>query len=117
MSIAYVIAAVLLIGLILLAIRYWVNASEKFGGGQVIVCPETKKEAIISIDAEHAALTSLVGQTDIRLESCWRWPLRESCGQECLAQLDVAPENCLVRSVLMKWYKDKPCVFCRKVFD
>ena len=117
MSIAYVIAAVLLIGLIYFGIRFWVKASERFGGGQIITCPETKKEAIVSVDVEHAALTSLVGQTDIRLENCWRWPMRENCGQECLAQLNVAPENCMVRSVLMKWYKDKSCAFCRKVFE
>jgi hypothetical protein len=117
MSIVYVVAAVLLIWLIYFGIRYRVKASKKFGGGQLVVCPETNKEAIISIDVGHAALTSLLGQTDIRLENCWRWPNRENCGQECLSQLQVAPDNCLVRSVLMKWYKDKRCAFCRRVFD
>jgi hypothetical protein len=72
---------------------------------------------MVELDARHAALSSLIGQTDLRLESCWRWPLREDCGQECLMQFDVAPEECLVRSVLEKWYRHKRCVFCSRSFD
>ena len=71
---------------------------------------------MVEVDARHAALTSLVGQPDIRLESCWRWPLNKECGQECLIQLHVAPPECLVRGVLMNWYEGKKCAFCRSVF-
>jgi hypothetical protein len=42
--------------------------------------------------------------------------LNEACGQECLLQLDVAPDDCLVRSVLTKWYRDQKCVFCERSF-
>lgn len=116
MTVAYLIAAVLVAVAIYFGIRYFVKTSRKFGGGRVIICPETEKQAMVEVDARRAALTSLIGQTEIRLESCWRWPLREDCGQECLLQLDVAPAECLVRSVLMKWYRGRKCAFCEKPF-
>lgn len=115
--VAYVIAAALFVTLIYFAIRYFVRTRERFSGVQVIICPETGKQAMVEVDAPHAALTSLLGQPDIRLESCWRWPLNKECGQQCLVELDVAPPECLVRSVLMKWYKGKRCAFCRRTFD
>lgn len=64
----------------------------------------------------HAVLTSAVGVPDIRLQNCSRWPLRENCGQECLLNLDVAPVDCLVNSVLMKWYRGKKCLHCGMTF-
>lgn len=112
----YLFVAALVVAMIYFGIRYFVRASRNFGGARVIICPETKKQAIVQVDARRAALTSLVGQEEIRLESCWRWPLRETCGQECLLQLDVAPAECLVRSVLMKWYRGKKCAFCQRPF-
>ena len=116
MTIVYLIAVALVAVLIYFGIRYFVRASKQFGGARVIICPETGKQAMVEVDASRAALTSLVGQTDIRLENCWRWPLNENCGQECLLQLDVAPVECLVRSVLMKWYRGKKCTFCQRPF-
>ena len=105
MTVAYIIVAALTVVAIYFSVRYFVRARAEFGGAQVIVCPETGKQAMVEVDTRRAALTSLVGQTDIRLESCGRWPLNEGCGQECLLQLDVASEDCRVRSVLTKWYR------------
>ncbi|HSP64484.1 MAG TPA: HNH endonuclease [Pyrinomonadaceae bacterium] len=116
LTVAYLFAAALVAVAIYFGVRYFVKASRRFGGGRVIICPETKSQAMVEVDARRAALTSLIGQTEIRLESCWRWPLREDCGQECLLQLDVAPAECLVRSVLMKWYRGRKCAFCEKPF-
>lgn len=116
-TMVYVVAAALFVALLYFGIRYFVRTRMRFGGAQVITCPETGMQAMVEVDAGHAAITSLVGQRDIRLESCWRWPLNKECGQECLIQLDVAPPECLVRGVLMKWYKGKRCVFCRGLFD
>lgn len=117
MTIVYLIAGVLAVAAIYFAIRYFVNSRRKFGGGRVVICPETQKQAMVEIDSGRAALTSLVGQTEIRLESCWRWPLREDCGQECLLQLSEVDNDCLVRSVLMKWYRGKKCAFCKRPFS
>src|SRR6185503_8129044 len=115
-AIVYVIAAALSVALLYFGIRYFVRTRMRYGGARVITCPETGKQATVEIDASRAALTTLIGQQDIRLESCWRWPLNKDCGQECLIQLDVAPPECLVRGVLMKWYKGKRCAFCQRVF-
>ena len=71
----------------------------------------------VEVDAVHAALTSALGQPDVRLQNCARWPLHQSCGQECLVQLDLAPEECLVRGVMMRWYRSKACVYCGKQFE
>jgi len=116
MTIPYLIVATLFAVAIYFAARYFIQASRRFGGERVIICPETGKQAMVEVDTRRAALTSLVGRADIRLADCWRWPLNESCGQECLLQLDVAEDDCLVSSVLDKWYRGKKCVFCRRPF-
>jgi hypothetical protein len=116
MTIVYWMIAALVVAAIYFGIRYFVRASQKFGGERVIICPETGKQAMVEIDARHAAISSLLGQPDLRLDDCWRWPMKENCGQECLLQLDVADSNCLVRSVLEKWYRDKQCAFCEHAF-
>lgn len=116
-AMAYVIGVLLLGAAVYFSVRYFVRTRERLGGGQIIICPETGEQAMVEVDVRHAAVTSLLGQPQIRLESCWRWPLNQECGQECLVELDVAPPECLVRSVLMKWYKGKRCVFCQRIFD
>lgn len=114
MTIAYLIIAALVVAAIYFGVRYFVRGRQKFSGERIIICPETGKQAMVEVDADHAAVTSLLGQTDLRLENCWRWPIRQDCGQECLLQLDIAPTDCLVRSVLEKWYRDKECAFCAR---
>ena len=116
MALSYVIVALLVVVAIYFAVRFFVKASTRFGGGRVIICPETGKEAMVEVDKRRAALTSLVGRADIRLESCWRWSLNGDCGQECLLQLDVGEDDCLVRGVLTKWYHGRRCVFCERPF-
>lgn len=116
MIIAYAILAAIFLAAIYFGIRYFVRARQKFAGERVIICPETGKQAMVEVDAGHAMLTSLVRQTDLRLENCWRWPINQNCGQECLLQLDIDPD-CLVRSVLDKWYRGKKCAFCEKPFE
>ena len=116
MTIVYLILIALVAVATYFGIRYFVRTSQRFGGERIIICPETGKQAMVEVDARHAALTSLFGQTDLRLENCWRWPMRQDCGQECLLQLDVAPADCLVSSVLEKWYRGKQCAFCKRRF-
>ena len=117
MAIVYLMVAALIVAAIVFGIRYFVRASQKFGGERVIICPETGKQAMVEVDVRRAAISSLLGQTDLRLENCWRWPMKQDCGQECLLQFDMVDDKCLVRSVLEKWYRDKSCAFCRRPFD
>ena len=98
-------------------IRWLVRFSSRYREPQVVTCPETNSPAIVEVDSLHASLTGTVGPADIRLKNCSRWPIKEQCGQECLMNLDVAPDECLVNGVLMHWYRDKNCVYCKKVFQ
>src|SRR6185503_4290705 len=113
----------LLIALIAIAAALWcgsrwlVRSSSKYRGSRIVTCPETKKPAIVEVDSLHASLTSTLSLPDIRLEQCSRWPIKEQCGQECLIDLDIEPEKCLVSGVLMRWYRDKKCVYCGKVLS
>lgn len=112
----------LLIAIVVFAVALWfgirwaVRTFSRYRGPQIVTCPETKDPAIVEVDSLHASLTAAVGLPDIRLENCSRWPMNKECGQECLMELDVAPDECLVSGVLMRWYHDKNCVYCKKAF-
>jgi hypothetical protein len=81
-------------------------------GDRVIVCPETGTAEVVRVDARRAAITELVGPHELRLESCTRWPERDDCGRACLAQIEAAPDGCLVHARLTAWYEGATCAFC-----
>ena len=114
---AYLITLALVATALYFGILWLVRAYSRYRGTKIVTCPKTGRPAIVEIDALHASLTSTVGLPDIRLENCWRWPLKEQCGQECLTDLDVAPGQCLVSGVLMRWYRGKTCCYCSKPFE
>jgi hypothetical protein len=89
-QVIYVVAIALLATILFFGIRYFVRQYVRYRDSRVITCPENGEAAIVEVDAVHAALTSAIGQPDIRLQNCGRWPLHQNCGQECLLQLDVA---------------------------
>jgi hypothetical protein len=111
----YLIVAVLVGSALYVGLRSLFRAIQKYRGTRIVTCPETGSPTIVEVDAVHAALTSVTGIPDIRLEACSRWPIKENCGQECIANLGL-PSECLVRSMLMKWYAGKSCVLCGRVF-
>jgi hypothetical protein len=100
---------------------YWLRAAWptfwRFRGAGVVTCPETGKPAGVSVDARHAAATAFQAHPELRLSVCSRWPERAGCGQECLRQVEASPEDCLVRSLLARFYAGKSCVYCGKRFD
>ena len=89
----------------------------RYRGTRVVTCPETRKTVAVEVDAAHAAVTDLAGAPDLRLKSCSRWPERQDCGQECLAELEAAPDGCLVRNLLTDWYRGKTCALCGRAFE
>jgi hypothetical protein len=113
---AYFIVIVVIATALYFGIRWLVKAFQ-YRGIKVVTCPETERPALVEVDARHASLTAILGRPDIRLETCSRWPIRNQCGQECLADLDVAPGECLVSGVLMRWYRGKRCVYCDKTAE
>ncbi|HLY63431.1 MAG TPA: hypothetical protein VKV95_22040 [Terriglobia bacterium] len=89
----------------------------RFYGTRLVTCPETKREAAVALDAAKVARESLLGDPHFRLSACSRWPERKDCGQECLGQIEKAPEDCLVKNIVGKWYAGKSCAYCQKPFE
>ena len=114
---AYLIVTVLVAIPVYLGIRWVVRAYSRYRGNKLVICPETGRPTIVEIDALHASFTSTVGPPDIRLQDCSRWPGKAECGQECLVTLDVAPGQCLVSGVLMRWYRGRKCCYCGKPIE
>jgi hypothetical protein len=88
----------------------------KFRGKRVITCPETRRPAAVDMDVKRVVLTAVLGEPHLRLKDCSRWPEKKDCGQECLLQVELSPEDCLVRRMLTGWYEGKFCVFCGEAF-
>src|SRR5262245_38809226 len=116
-TVAYLILSALLATAFYFGIRKIARSFARFRGVKSVTCPETGRPTNVEVDASHAILTSIVGRPDIRLTDCARWPAKQECGRECLVNLDVAPVDCLVGGVLMRWYQGKTCVYCRKTFE
>lgn len=112
-TVLIVAIAVVLVGI---AIGRMASAWLKYRGPRVITCPENQKPAGVSVDARHRAATALGKAPELRLSSCSRWPERAGCGQQCLAQIEASPEDCLVRNILVKWYEGKSCACCGREF-
>ncbi len=88
----------------------------KFRGKRIVSCPETHEAAEVRVAAGKAAAQAAIGVPHIRLSECSRWPEKEACGQECLAQIQEAPKACLVTTIINQWYAGQKCVYCKKPF-
>jgi hypothetical protein len=110
------VLAGLLVVLAGLLVGRLVSSWLKYRGNRVIECPENHRPAGVVVDSSHAALTALGKSPELRLASCSRWPERAGCGQQCLAQIEASPEDCLVRNILVKWYDGKSCSSCGRPF-
>ncbi len=112
----YLVIAIFALIALFFVVRAGVSTYLEFRGARVITCPETKAPAGVEVDARHAAMTALLDDPELRLKDCSRWPEREDCGQECVKQIEVAPMECLVRTMLTRWYEGKSCIRCGKAF-
>ena len=113
----------LLISILAIAIGFLVfraipvlSAYSTYRGKRLITCPETHKTEAVDVAARTAALGALFGDTKLRLDLCSRWPERQDCGQQCLAQVEADPDNCLVWNIVSNWYEGQKCIFCHKRF-
>lgn len=112
----YAFLAVLAVTALLLLLRLGIGLRwyRKFRSPAVVTCPETRQPAGVEIDAWHVALGAVRGPPQLRLRDCSRWAERGPCGQPCLSQIESAPEDCLVRDLVRKWYEGKRCIYCRE---
>ena len=115
-SVLTVIIAVLLLaaGLFMFRAIPGIRAYFKFRGKRLVTCPETSQAAAVAVSAGEAALGAFLKEPTLRLVECSRWPERENCGQECLEQIEVDPEHCLLWNLVSRWYEGKSCVYCGK---
>jgi len=104
----------LAVGLFIFRAIPGVRAFFQYRGKRLVTCPETKEAAAVAVAATEAAAGAFLSEPTLRLKECSRWPERQGCGQECLQQVEVDPEKCLVWNMVSKWYEGKICVFCRK---
>ena len=88
----------------------------RYRGKRLITCPETHQAAAVHVNVAKAATKAFFGKAQVRLDQCSRWPERQDCGQECLAQVHADPKNCLVWNIVAEWYKGKSCAYCQKPF-
>jgi hypothetical protein len=104
-----IVAVVLVVGFL---IRFWKRTSAP----RLITCPENDTPQAVELDPGHRLRQALQGKDAMYLRDCSRWPEREDCGQQCLAQIAAAPDGCRVRSLLDEFYAGKSCVLCGKEF-
>jgi len=116
MSIGFVIGVLLALVLGYLLFR-GLRTYFKLRGKRLVTCPETQKPAAVDLDAKHLARAAAFGTPRLRLSECSRWPERQGCGQECLRQIEAAPQGCLVRRIVADWYAGKTCAICGKPVD
>ena len=81
-------------------------------GTRAVICPESELPATVRVDALHAAASTAIGELDVRLSSCSRWPEAKDCGQRCLAQIEAAPPECVLQTTLVDWYQRTDCAIC-----
>ena len=112
----YLISLIVAFVVLYLVVPKMAGVYLKYRGKRVITCPETRKPAGVEVDVTHAALTAAIARPDLRLRSCSRWPERKDCGQECLLEVELSPQDCLLRNILINWYADKHCVLCGRDF-
>ena len=112
-------ASAYILGVLVLVAGYFafrtLRSYFKLRGKRLITCPETKQPAAVELDASHLARQAAWSTPHLRLSECSRWPERQGCGQECLRQIEAAPEGCLVRTIVTHWYEGKKCAYCDRV--
>jgi hypothetical protein len=117
MTLGTLVAAAIALVAAWVALRPLLRTYLAYRGTRVVTCPETGRPAAVEVDALHAAAgRASAGRPLLHLASCSRWPERQGCGQECLAQVEAAPRDCLARTMLERWYAGKACAFCHHPF-
>ncbi|MGA9392604.1 MAG: hypothetical protein WBV69_19405 [Candidatus Sulfotelmatobacter sp.] len=111
-----IVVVALSVGLFIFRAIPAVRAFWTYRGKRLITCPETQNAAAVDVAAGEAAVGAFLSEPTLRLKECSRWPERQDCGQECLKQIEVNLQNCLVWNIVSQWYAGKQCVYCHKTF-
>jgi hypothetical protein len=112
-------AMTLLIGILILLLGFvgwgfWCAARAylKFRGKRIVTCPVIEQPAAVELAAWRIALASPLRRPSLRVRDCSRWRDVSPCRGPCLTRIAEAPEECLVFTILSKWYEGKTCNCC-----
>lgn len=110
--ITYVVIAILAAAVLGIAFRRFYKAFVMFRGTRVMACPETGQPVAIDLQAPRAALAALFGRPRLQVRECSRWPERAGCDEACVREIESAPADHRVPTMLAEWCHDHPCVCC-----
>ena len=65
----------------------------KFRGARQVTCPEKREAAVVEFAARSMGMQAILDEPCLRVRECTRWPMREDCGQNCLAQIEARPSE------------------------
>lgn len=102
--------------IVLVALWRILPAWRRTRGTRLIACPETNVEEAVELDRAAAVKGAIRWRDTLRLSDCTRWPERQGCGQECLAQIETSPHGCMVSEMLRGWYENRSCGICGTEF-
>jgi hypothetical protein len=94
-----------------------IRTAYRMRGKRVVVCPETKQPAGVTVDVGHAATTAVWEKADVRLKTCSRWPERHDCDQPCVAQIERQPDETRTKVIAGRFFEGKACAICHKPID
>jgi hypothetical protein len=89
MALIYVVLGVLVLSFIPVTVLT-IRAFRRYRGRRMVTCPETNRSTAVELDSGHAAFTTAMGQRELRVDKCSRWPEHAKCDQECVAQIETA---------------------------
>lgn len=82
-------------------------------GRRVVRCPSAGGIAVLRLDAAHAAISNLVATPELRVTGCSLWPKRAGCSQDCLRQVELAPNGSQLRTIRREWFAGQTCDICQ----
>ena len=99
-------------GLAFYRLRAGYRAGRIYRGTRVVTCPDGLGPAAVQLDRRRAALTASLGRPCVRVRRCSRWPAHRLCSRECLAEIQAAPQEGLVRILVARWSAGRSCALC-----
>ena len=116
MTYILIIAAIAASAFLAVSLYRALRAYFTFRGKRIVTCPETHQPAAVHVAVGKAALSATKGHEFLYLSQCSRWPERQNCPQDCVAQIEEAPHACLVWTIMNQWYQGQNCAYCHKPF-
>lgn len=105
-----VIVAALLVGFVLVIGTIYFRGNAR----RVVRCPDTGGIAQVETGTLNEVLSFFFPRKRYRIERCTRWPEQSGCVESCLSQVEAAPQDCKLRTIVRKWYEGRSCTLCQK---